>query len=272
VERYRLVADDLERRIDAGEFPPGARLPSWRSLQESYNISRTLVGEAMSVLVARNRIRAKARSGAFVLPPSAPRQRMAIGMAVARNELGYLFNQHAGHWRPLGPPTIHRVPCPAADDVAELLHVEPGTEVVERRRVVGISETEPMQITSTYLSPALVDQAPVVADSDTGPGGWVERVEQDLALGPVSWPVDVITRLPTRREASDLDMPESQPVLVELRLVLPAGAVAGEDPPLAAEIAVRDGRRWKVSYELVRDESAAWPVTPATARNTPEPR
>ncbi|MCO8274526.1 GntR family transcriptional regulator [Actinoplanes sp. TRM 88003] len=32
--RYEAIADDLEQRIEAGEFPPGSRLPSRRQLIE----------------------------------------------------------------------------------------------------------------------------------------------------------------------------------------------------------------------------------------------
>ncbi|MFD0671813.1 PLP-dependent aminotransferase family protein [Cohnella sp. GCM10027633] len=40
---YRQIADELERRIACGEFPPGSRLPSERKLAEQLDVNRSTV-------------------------------------------------------------------------------------------------------------------------------------------------------------------------------------------------------------------------------------
>lgn len=48
--RYEAIADDLEKRIEAGEFPPGSRLPSRRELIEQYEVTEPVIDRAMLIL------------------------------------------------------------------------------------------------------------------------------------------------------------------------------------------------------------------------------
>lgn len=261
MDLHRRVADDIERLIDLGEFPVGDRLPGQDRLARRFEVSTTTIRLALDELLARNRVRVRRRSGVYALDKPARRVRMALSMVVRRNPLGYLFNRHSGRWPALAVPTRTTVTCPP--EVAELLGLDEGDQVLARRRVVGPQPGEPMQITTTYLPLPIVEQAPQLREADTGPGGYLEIIEHALGLGPVRWPAEVYPRLPTAEEAADLDMPEQQPVFVEARVVVDPRT----DRPVAVDVAVRDGRRWALTYEIERDASAAWPTTPATERN-----
>lgn len=262
MKRYLRVANQLQERIDGNEWAVGERLPGQRELARFYGCSERSILEAESVLAARGRLQLKPREGAFVLDPNLPRLHLDLGMVVSRNEYGYLFNQHAGHWPPLTPPTREVIACP--DDVAQLLQVDPGSDVLARRRVVGPGPDEPLQITTTYL-PWPLAEGTVLAEEDTGPGGYLDRLEHDMKRGPLDWPAQVQTRLPTPDEAADLVMPTQLPVLVEMRI-----ATSPDEQPLAVDVVIRDGRRWSLGYRLHRDESAQWPTMPARDRNVPE--
>ena len=72
VRVYRQVADDLESRIIAGEFPVDSRLPNERTLAVEYGVSRTCVREALLAMEIAGRVSIRVGSGAFVLPPSDP--------------------------------------------------------------------------------------------------------------------------------------------------------------------------------------------------------
>jgi DNA-binding GntR family transcriptional regulator len=48
--RYRQIADDLRARIEAGEFPPGSRLPTKAELMAAYRVALTTVNNAIGVL------------------------------------------------------------------------------------------------------------------------------------------------------------------------------------------------------------------------------
>ncbi|QNQ08234.1 FadR/GntR family transcriptional regulator [Sphingomonas alpina] len=64
------LADDLvqqfERRIAAGEMPPGSRFPTEKSVTDSAGVSRTVVREAFARLAARGLLESKQGSGAYV--------------------------------------------------------------------------------------------------------------------------------------------------------------------------------------------------------------
>jgi GntR family transcriptional regulator len=48
--RYEEIADDLQQRIEAGEFPPGSRLPSRRELIAHYEVTEPVIDRAMQIL------------------------------------------------------------------------------------------------------------------------------------------------------------------------------------------------------------------------------
>jgi len=66
---YQQVADALEAQVHAGVYAPGARIPSVRRLREQQRVSTSTVLEALRVLEDRGVVRARARSGHYVLRP-----------------------------------------------------------------------------------------------------------------------------------------------------------------------------------------------------------
>jgi DNA-binding GntR family transcriptional regulator len=48
---YRQVAGFLRARIESGELPPGARLPSIVDLVQTYGIARTTAAKALKLLI-----------------------------------------------------------------------------------------------------------------------------------------------------------------------------------------------------------------------------
>jgi DNA-binding FadR family transcriptional regulator len=60
------IAQDLMRRILAGEFDDSNILPSERALQESYSVSRTVVREALKLLAARGLVTTGTGQGAVI--------------------------------------------------------------------------------------------------------------------------------------------------------------------------------------------------------------
>lgn len=71
----RRVAQLISRGIEAGDFNPGARLPTEQQLAETFGVSRNVVREAVAQLRADGIIEARQGLGAFVLSPE---QRTAI--------------------------------------------------------------------------------------------------------------------------------------------------------------------------------------------------
>jgi len=62
------VADSMTQRIIDNEFSPGNFLPSERVLQDEYQVSRTVIREAIKLLDARGLVTTSSRQGNVVNP------------------------------------------------------------------------------------------------------------------------------------------------------------------------------------------------------------
>ncbi|GAA5127289.1 GntR family transcriptional regulator [Haloechinothrix salitolerans] len=63
---YRQVAADLRDRINRGDLPAGARLPSEYELAEQHGVSRPTVREAFALLRSEGLVRSERGRGYFV--------------------------------------------------------------------------------------------------------------------------------------------------------------------------------------------------------------
>lgn len=262
--RREEIANDLRQRLDSGEFPVGSVIPGgYAALMTHYRTTQRVLADALSMLEMEGRITPIRKRGLVVLDRQRP-QRIDLGQLVYRDELGYYFNRPAAKWAPLSMPTREWGPAP--DDVAELLGVALDDEVLIRRRILGHAKGEPAYIATSYL-PADIARGTVIAEAHTGPGGFYDRLEEpELGHGPLSWSADVSTRMPSTTEASDLKVSRNIPLLVVTRV-----AESGTVPEKVVEVnqTVYAGNRFKVAFEIKRDRSARWPVTPARSENPP---
>ncbi|MGH9243325.1 MAG: GntR family transcriptional regulator [Acidimicrobiales bacterium] len=64
--RYRAIADELRRRVEAGDFGAGRLLPSEASLSEEYGSSRITVRRALELLRSEGLVDARQGFGWFV--------------------------------------------------------------------------------------------------------------------------------------------------------------------------------------------------------------
>jgi GntR family transcriptional regulator len=61
----RRIADDLRRRIEAGEWQPGAQLPGNAELAQHYESTRRTISRVMAVLAAEGLVEIEPRWGTF---------------------------------------------------------------------------------------------------------------------------------------------------------------------------------------------------------------
>lgn len=62
----REIEDDLTRRIAAGEFPRGSRLPTYDALAAEYGSARRTVARAVDALKSRGAVVGVPGSGVYV--------------------------------------------------------------------------------------------------------------------------------------------------------------------------------------------------------------
>lgn len=258
LKTYHELADTLRRQIAAGEYPAGGMLPKAVDLAEQYGISRQTAQRAVTVLVEEGLVRTVRGTGSIVQAPR-HRRRIKRGRLVTRNpHYGYVFpatHDPMEPWQAHGSPYRSQEPAPAA--VAETFGVPVGSDVLRRRRVMSPAEEVPFQLVDTWLSPTAVADAPQIAEPSTGPGGYIDRLEQ-AGHGPIAWQETTRVRMPNAEEAKLLGIPVTMPVF-EITMV---GRSGRTDEPLEVTVKVIPGDRVELVTDLVRAESAAWPVAP----------
>lgn len=258
--RYEEVADDLRRRIHEGEYEVGGTLPRYEDLTATYGVGRGVVSAALGVLEREGLVRPVKRKGIVVLDWRTERRRIARGQLVTRHPVrGYVFpaaSRPDEKWPTHGKPFRKHLPVPPR--VAELLAVEPGTPVLRRRRVTAPEGQPPFQIVDTWLHPDVVRDAPQVDEPSTGPGGYIDRLEE-AGHGPISWAEHTRARMPDREEAQLLEISQEMPVF-EIALL---GSSAKTGKVIDVTVRVIPSDRVELVSELRRAKSAAWPTEPA---------
>ena len=125
--KYAQVIEELRRRIESGEYPPGSLLPSEHQLTEEFQIARPTVVRALRVLRQDGWIETQQGKGSFV------RGRPALaGLESARHGQAELDRDET---REAGEPVETAMVKPPAR-IAALLDVSPDEAMLCRRRLV----------------------------------------------------------------------------------------------------------------------------------------
>ncbi len=69
---YFQLAETLRAAIESGAYPPGSKLPTEGELCETYDVSRSVVRQALQSLAHDNLIETERGRGAFVLERKVP--------------------------------------------------------------------------------------------------------------------------------------------------------------------------------------------------------
>ncbi|MEU5838604.1 GntR family transcriptional regulator [Streptomyces diacarni] len=254
--RYEEVARDLRERIESGEYQAGGKLPRYEELTRAFGVGRGVISEAIAVLEREGLVRPVKRRGIVVLERLG-RRRIRRGQLVMRDpQRGYVFPaaSHPGEpWEVHGRPVRDYVPTP--DRVAELLNTPPGTPTLRRRRITSPAGEPPFQLVDTWLSAEAVRDAPQVGEITTGPGGYLDRLEE-AGHGPISWIEFTRTRMPSREESAALEISPEMPIL-ETAIV---GTSAQTSNVLEVTIRAIPADRVELVTELRRGDGASWPT------------
>jgi GntR family transcriptional regulator len=126
--------------------------------------------------------------------------------------------------------------------------------VVRRRRVTSPAGEPPFQLADSWIHPSGIADAPRAAVPDTGPGGYLDRLEE-AGHGPISWTELVRARMPLPDEA-DLLQIAARAVVIEIARV---GTSAKTQAPVEVTICVIPAERVEIITLLERDHTARWP-------------
>ncbi|AXI71994.1 GntR family transcriptional regulator [Streptomyces cavourensis] len=130
----------------------------------------------------------------------------------------------------------------APDRVADLLGLERGGQVVERRRIMYL-DGEPCELTHTYY-PVGIARGTGLAGTAKIRGGAV-RLLAELGHVGVRAQEDVVARMPSGSERAALSLKDGEPVLELTRLTLDAA-----DRPIQADVMAMPPRGQRLRYEI----------------------
>jgi len=241
---YRQIADHLRAAIVGGRLDPGAQLPSERALMETYRAARGTVRQAIATLRAEGLIDIEHGRGAFVRRRP-PVQRKAYDRFARRHrdagKAAYLAELEEEGRRP-EVQVLEVTPAPAPPDIARLLQLAEGDQVLLRRRRY-LADGQPMELATSYLPWELV-QGTKITEANTGPGGIYARLEE-LGHRLRRFTEDVRARMPLPEETRALQLPPGVPVIALVRV-----AYDLEDRPVEVCDTVMAADRYILSYEL----------------------
>jgi GntR family transcriptional regulator len=167
---YIQLIEALKEKLGQGEWKPGDRLPSEAELCDLYRVSRTVVRQALREIELDGLILRRKGKGSFVAEPK-------ISESLAQKLTGFYQDMvERGHepvTRVLGNAVV-----PASKQVARSLAIQPGTPVVEIKRLRFV-EGEPIVIVTSYLPYELCPQLPEV---DLTNRSLYEFLEQECGL------------------------------------------------------------------------------------------
>ena len=201
--KYAQVIAELQRRIEAGEYPPGSLLPSEHQLSAEFGIARPTAVRALRVLRQEGWIETQQGKGSFV------RGRPALaGVSTERRgkaELERDESREPGELVLVGTST-------APTRISELLGVEPGAELVSRRRLVRQDDGEPSEILTWWVSPGLAEQTGL-GQPEPVRGSVRSLLDRSAGLRVDHVVEQVTARRAEADEAKLLGIPRSAPVL-----------------------------------------------------------
>lgn len=214
---YRQIRDDLRALIESGgDYGPRALLPSLADLTKKYGVARNTATQALKTLEQEGLIQAETGRGWIVRPRPRPRRHgidrysrstWGAGKAILIAETarqGMVARQEIRELAEVEAPEV----------VAERLGIPVGTIVWVRRRTTYI-EDRAHQLADSYYPLDLVEGT-AIRQVDTGPGGGFARLEESGArLAEIN--EELMARMPTNREASELALPPGTPVVELLR-------------------------------------------------------
>ncbi|QES49468.1 GntR family transcriptional regulator [Streptomyces venezuelae] len=177
---YLQVADALRARIEAGEWPIGAKLPSRARFAQEYSVGQSVAQRAMERLIIEGFLEGRAGSGTYVRRPRKRlrlvRSRQRAGRAGSPFHAEVAGLGRAGSWESRSEARV-----PAPEHIAARLGIAPGDPCV-RTRYEFLADGRPVQLSESWEPLALTDRTPV-ALPEMGPLAGAGVVERMRAIG-----------------------------------------------------------------------------------------
>jgi GntR family transcriptional regulator len=143
------VIDSLTEFIECNKFKPGYQLPGEAELCSSFDVSRTVIRQALKELEYKGLIYRKKGKGTFIAKPK-------IHESLVQDLTGFYQDMEAKGHRPQSE-VLKQEKVPATKKVADYLELDEGTLVVQIDRLRFINR-EPIVLVTSFLPSDLVPE------------------------------------------------------------------------------------------------------------------
>ncbi|MGQ9625340.1 MAG: GntR family transcriptional regulator [Anaerolineae bacterium] len=232
---YFQLKELLREEIESGKWQPEQQIPSEAELCERFELSRTVVRQALNELVNEGLLYRQKGKGTFVARPK-------IGESLVQNLTGFYEDMVA---RGLTPVTqvLEQSVVPASKKVAEKLNLKPGSKVIkiERRRFIN---DEPILLVTTYIP---YEACPELLNEDLTKQSLYALLEEKYGLEIVRGHRTLEAVAANEYEARLLNIEEKAPLVL-----LHSVSYLRDGRPIEYYHAVHRGDRSRFEVELLR--------------------
>lgn len=230
--KHQQIAAELFAQIEAGQYPPGARLPGENQIVGEWRVSQGTARQALALLVSWGVAEARKGAGVYVRA-FRPIVREGIRQLSAPGEGRSVWaDETAG--RNLGIDQIEVTEAEPPKHVRELLGL-PAREPAVLRSRRYLVDGKPVMLARSWL-PASLAHGTAITEPDTGPGGIYARL-REMGRAPARFREEVRARmLPAPDERTGrLDLPSGTPVMEITRTAYDADGLAVEVNEMTAD-------------------------------------
>ncbi|MDD5369739.1 MAG: GntR family transcriptional regulator [Anaerolineaceae bacterium] len=232
---YLQLIDLLKDQIQGKLWLPGDQIPGEQDLCEQYNVSRTVVRQALRELELAGVITRRKGKGTFISEPK-------IREGLIQKLTGFYQDMVERGLKPVTKVLRQQV-TPVNEKVAHFLNIQPGVEVIEIQRLRFIKD-EPIQMVTSYVPYSV---CPALATVDLTNRSLYEYLEKEAGIFLARGRRYIEAVLANETEASLLGIDRGAPLLM-----LDSVSFAEDGQPIEYYHALHRGDRSQFEVELFR--------------------
>lgn len=245
---YLQIADALRRKINEGDLPDGAVLPSVRKLVDEFGTAQGTVRQAIEQLKSEGLVVARQGSGVFVRTPRRLRRMGSTRHLRSQRPVATaaLEAEAAGQGFERSSELTEVTSVPAPQPVAERLGVPEGADVVRRNYLLSI-DGEVAQVASSYFTHELADGT-ALAERVKPANGTHGYLADELGIALDIAVEELVARMPTPQETTTLRLVPGTPVVELIRTIY-----AKDEKPVEVSVFVFAADRHSFTYAVPID-------------------
>ena len=232
---YIQLMDILREKVQQAEWVPGDQIPGEQDLCEQYQVSRTVVRQALRELEFEGVISRQKGKGTFISLPK-------ISEGLVQKLTGFYQDMVERGLKP-GSQVLHQNVISSNDKIAHFLNIKSGEKVIDIQRLRFIND-EPIQLVTTYIP---FDVCPSLASVDLSNRSLYEYLEKECGIYLAKGHRYIEAVLANDYEAALLGIERGDPLLL-----LDSVSFSENGQPIEYYHALHRGDRSRFEVELVR--------------------